>query len=700
MMENPNFLKQKYELHKTPEVEKASKRTEKRTGEKVSQKPKVRIQNYLDRFKEITEREDPDKRERGMEALKKVLHDKFVIEPENVPYRAFELEQDIAEQQGYGRPEITEEFKEKKISEITSNQEKSLDRWIDYLSSEDAMYPDWLKYWSFRSMLEMGKYNKEKEGFERRTKDTVAPFPLLNPRALSLTLDAVKKRKSQEYQQIEQKIKEQKNQLKKLKGLRRKGEFVEEQSLINIQQHIDNLLKDKDALIVGDRDYSESEQGKFLKTLETEDFSKLYAHVLKNIPEFSEKGLENIKGEWVKYDQNSDHMPLVKSIEGYPLEWCTAGEDTAKSQIEGGDFYVYYSENNNGENKIPRLAIRMNGKDEIGEIRGIEKDQNIDQYIQPVLDEKLEDFGQEGERYKEKSVDMKKMTEITQKHRNNQELNKEDLIFLYEIEKSIEGFGYQKDPRIKEIRQTRNPIEDASIVFECEPNQIANTPEEINENTKAYIGELKSGIFETIQKYNIEHIYTKFPEGKIEQIEAEIGGKSEQEILSELEARERLEENDKDKIYISDYAKDILKHEDFVKSLYKNPDEPREKWELKNKEQIKFIKLKVSDLGLSNNATTDDVYGRAEELGLELCPPETGSQIRLNYEEIFNREQPEGECIRIGMKQIIGSGGLPGVFGVYRYGGESWLHDYWAGPGNWWHSDFELVFRPRHSTKN
>jgi len=48
-MENPNFLKEKYNLHNAPEVEKSAERTRQRKSEKLSQKPEVRIQNYLDR---------------------------------------------------------------------------------------------------------------------------------------------------------------------------------------------------------------------------------------------------------------------------------------------------------------------------------------------------------------------------------------------------------------------------------------------------------------------------------------------------------------------------------------------------------------------------------------------------------------------------------------------------------------------------
>lgn len=457
-MENPDFLKQKYDLHNAPEVESAAQRTEERTGEKVPQNPEAQIQNYLDRFKEIIERKDPNEQERGIEALKTVLHDKFVIKPEEIPESSFLLEQRIAREQGYGDVEITEEFKERKTEQIISNQTQSLDKWIDYLSSNDAQYPDWAKYWTFRSILEMGKFQKEEDGegketarFQKRTKDTVASFPPLNPRALAMTIGALRSK-------LEEKTKPKKER-----------KPIENKSVKLNNQEFQDLLS-------------------------SESFSKIYAQFLIEMPEYSTKGLQETRGKWVKYPKESDPTPLVKSLDGHPLEWCTANFDTAQSQLQGGDFYVYYSLNESGKAVIPRLAIRMQG-DQIGEDpRGIAPDQNLDPYIGDVLEKKLKEFGPEGDVYKKKSADMKLLTEIEKKTLRQSSgqarpLTKEELIFLYEIDSPIEGFGYQRDPRIEEVRKTRNPKEDAPVVFECDPSEIAYDQKDINENTRAYIGE-------------------------------------------------------------------------------------------------------------------------------------------------------------------------------------------------------------------
>ena len=65
-----------------------------------------------------------------------------------------------------------------------------------------------------------------------------------------------------------------------------------------------------------------------------------------------------------------EYLKLYNSLQGYNTGWCTAGSrETAKEQLEEGDFYVYYSKDKNGNYTIPRLAIRMS-EDEIAEIRG------------------------------------------------------------------------------------------------------------------------------------------------------------------------------------------------------------------------------------------------------------------------------------------------------------------------------------------
>src|SRR5258708_6667307 len=100
-----------------------------------------------------------------------------------------------------------------------------------------------------------------------------------------------------------------------------------------------------------------------------------------------------------------------------------------------------------------------------------------------------------------------------------------------------------------------------------------------------------------------------------------------------------------------------------------------------------IVRLKVGDLGFQGSATTDQVYAKAKELGLDLCPAEIGPHLRLKYQD-----QPYGDYFYIGMPQISGSDGDLDVFRVSHGGGGLWLDDSWAIPANEWSPGIEFVF--------
>ena len=69
---------------------------------------------------------------------------------------------------------------------------------------------------------------------------------------------------------------------------------------------------------------------------------------------------------------------------------------------------------------------------------------------------------------------MKKLTEIGNKTEKGIELTLEELKFLYEIENKIEGFGWEEDPRIEEIRGKRNQKRDYSKIYGYKEEEIGH----------------------------------------------------------------------------------------------------------------------------------------------------------------------------------------------------------------------------------
>ncbi len=618
------------ELQKTDEIQESVEKQERlnkralqdaqdlelETGEKIDPElfdikipndPTERINVFMDRMEKIFLNPDERVRERNLKFLKPYIYDEFIIKPEEVPESYFELQQQVAREQGIEAEHIPEDMRRQMIETVIKDQKHSLDNWIDYLSSEDAVYPTWFKYFVFRNITKLSQFDKSLGKFKDRTDTTVAPYPDVYREPLAQICDMYEK-------------------------------VAEDNKLLKTDPDIQ-------------REFSKS-------------FPKLYAELITKSLSASMEGREELKGEWIKYSQGNsgDADRLYKSLEGKGTGWCTAGRSTSETQINSGDFYVYYTYNANNEPVQPRIAIRMNGRKQIGEVRGILQHQALEPQMNEILEGKLTEFGSEADKYKKKSEDMRLMTEIEKKTKSKVQLSREELEFLYEINSTIEGFGYQKDPRIEEIRSQRNIKEDTCIMFECKQEQIATNIQEVDENTKAYIGSWNVEVYNKIKDFkNITHLYESFPDKKIFTYEL----KTDSSIQSPEQAKTKLESKG---VWISDYGKDLLDKTEYSKE----------------QKQYKLVQFTVGQLGFPQGATTDQIYAKAQELGLKLCPAEVGPQLRLSY---------SGKDWKlIAMKQISARSGSPRVFLSSSDGSELGLFAYDARPSYSWSSDYPFVF--------
>lgn len=357
--------------------------------------------------------------------------DAHMIEPEDVPEGYFDLRRRIAREQGHGDIQITPEMRQEAQRIISADQRHSLKSWAEYLSGDDAGYPDWFRLYAFDSLLKMGKFDAQKEEFQKRSKQTTVPFPELNRGALS---------------QVYTWIKEAKIDDKEIKG-------------------------------VFDDDKSEAA---FQRALKSGNFAKLYVQAIHKTQEgmITLEQKTEIKGSWKQYTQGSNPKVLHGDLQGFGLDWCTAtGYETAVTHIRGGDFYVYYTRDEDGMDTVPRVAIRME-QGEVAEVRGVNTAQELEPVMVDITAEQLKDLPG-GEEYIRKAEDMKRLTTIEKKVTANSEadLTNEEVYFLYELDHEIEGFGYECDPRIAEIktvRGDRDRQELKRIVAESIHEQLGN----------------------------------------------------------------------------------------------------------------------------------------------------------------------------------------------------------------------------------
>lgn len=632
---------------------------------RIPQKPGEKIPLYLERLERVVNKRDPATGEQGRLFLETSLYPKYIIKPENISddYIKGILLGNFAEQKGYERDalrneeirqRILEQFKQETGQDfgnyripqeergrvramVVTDQKARMDSWYQYLTGPDTRgIPAAFRYWAFAEMLKLGSYDEERKIFNRRTENTAASFPELDQQALSLVFDETER---------------------KLKG--EPSKFTTD---------------------------NESRKAQFRELLQKEDFGKLYAFALEHINSLRlpTERLIITKGEWKRFPKETYPRELTSTIDGFNTKWCIAGEGYARDYLSRADVWIYFSEDVDGQNTIPRACIVDSGEHGITEVRGIMSDkdakQHLDSHITPVVTEKLKSMPG-GEKWQSTMEDMKRLAKIHFKHLQNEALNKDDLVFLYEIDRPIQSSGYDRDPRIEEIIKRRNPKEDAPIVLEAEPSQIAWSRDEINGKTKAYIGKLEPGILEALAELGIEQIYTSFPQ---EKIKMERNFEAGQMTLAEFQRQRELYNakitDESLKVQLGDYAKDMAQK---IGS--------KEHPAIRGKEIFTLVRLKVRDLFQDEEVhTTREIFEKADELGLALCPPETGLIKRLQ-----DTNQAMGNWYRIAMEPIADRSGGPGVFDLARHGRGLWLSNGIATPGSRWRPGDGFVFRLR-----
>jgi hypothetical protein len=81
------------------------------------------------------------------------------------------------------------------------------------------------------------------------------------------------------------------------------------------------------------------------------------------------------------------------------------------------------------------------------------------------------------------------------------------------------------------------------------------------------------------------------------------------------------------------------------------------------KTEVELTVVSAAELGVESESSLADLYSRARQLGLMLCPAEVAPQLRLDY-----RDQPRGETLIIAMEPINTYSGEPTILSLVNWG--------------------------------
>ena len=441
----------------------------------------------------------------------------LVMDYEDIPDSYWKQQEQILRDNGQGR-ELSRYEKEILAEDLIDKQRQSITSWTNYLGDKNCPYPLWFKVYAFDGISKMSNaLNLDDADYSRRDNTTALSFPKLNAEILAKV-----------YRQI--------------------NDFYGVDKENWLSKH--------------------SDDEKLVSLVKSANFPKLYAKELidtKVILKTPER-TEDVHGDWFEY-KLGDEEKIASLAEG--TRWCVVDPNIAHNYLTYGQYsnpeedeYEYddddwedgeeYDEEDddyddddqaetyeddgikveNPEAKfiIFRLedpnspgvfasngsaSIRLDPDGMVAEVSGLGEGQAIEDALIPIVKEKTLSLPG-GEKYLQKFDDKQTLIRLDKKMEKGQGLTKEELSFLYEIDRPIATLDTynREDPRIPELRKkygieyaVEKGVDANKLVSSLEPEEIAKNLDTLLEHgANIDINELVSNVNTDIIFNNIESL--------------------------------------------------------------------------------------------------------------------------------------------------------------------------------------------------
>ena len=410
---------------------------------------------YLSRLDRLVEKYGDKAEQKIWEASA----ENVVMDFEDIPDSYWKQQEQILRDNGQGR-ELSRYEKEILAEDLIEKQRESITSWTNYLGDKDCPYPLWFKVYAFDGISKMSNaLNLDDADYSRRDHTTALSFPKLNAEILAKV-----------YRQIN--------------------------NFYGIDKE-DWLKKNSD-------------DEKLVSLVKSANFPKLYAKELvdtKVILKTPER-TEDVHGDWFEY-KLGDEEEIASLAEG--TGWCVVDPNVAHNYLVYGQYSNpeeedddYDDEDDNYEDEdyndnyededwedddqeeehddndikvenpeakfiIFRLedpnspgvfasngsaSIRLDPDGIVDEISGLNEGQAVEDALVPIVKEKALSLPG-GEKYLQKFDDKQALIRLDKKMEKGEDLTKEELSFLYELDRPIATLDTynEEDPRIPELKE-------------------------------------------------------------------------------------------------------------------------------------------------------------------------------------------------------------------------------------------------------
>ena len=347
----------------------------------------------------------------------------LVMDYEDIPDAYWKQQEQILRDNGQGR-ELSRREKEILAEDLIEKQRQSITSWTNYLGDKDCPYPLWFKVYAFDGISKMSNaLNLDDADYNRRDNTTALSFPKLNAEILAKV-----------YRQI--------------------NDFYGVDKKNWLSKH--------------------SDDEKLVSLVKSANFPKLYAKELvdtKVILKTPER-TEDVHGDWFEY-KLGDEEEIASLAEG--THWCIVDPNVAHNYLTYGEYGHSRSRGANKESNskakfiIFRLedpnspgvfasngsaSIRLDPDGKVAEISGLNNGQAVEDALVPIVKEKTLSLPG-GENYLQKFDDKQALIRLDKKMEKGEDLTKEELSFLYELDRPIATLDTynEEDPRIPELKE-------------------------------------------------------------------------------------------------------------------------------------------------------------------------------------------------------------------------------------------------------
>ena len=374
---------------------------------------------YLSRLNNMIEKHGDAIEQKLWEASAENL----VMDYEDIPDAYWKQQEQILRDNGQGR-KLSEYEKKILAEDLIDKQRQSITSWTNYLGDKNCPYPLWFKVYAFDGISKMSNaLNLDDADYNRRDNTTALSFPKLNAEILAKV-----------YRQI--------------------NDFYGVDKENWLSKH--------------------SDDEKLVSLVKSANFPKLYAKELvdtKVILKTPER-TEDVHGDWFEY-KLGDEEEIANLAEG--TRWCVVDPNVAHNYLVYGEYGHSRStradEESNSKAKfiIFRLedpnapgifasngsaSIRLDPNGKVAEISGLNEGQAVEDALVPIVKEKTLSLPG-GEKYLQKFDDKQALIRLDKKMEKGEDLTKEELSFLYELDRPIATLDTynEEDPRIPELKE-------------------------------------------------------------------------------------------------------------------------------------------------------------------------------------------------------------------------------------------------------